>query len=446
MYDAPPGSYSMRLDNRALVREMEKDGLDPPGSSRPKSLLDLPPEIRMLIYECVWMLHPKKYTRVGAWFPTPLPSLYITRLVNPYGAYCPSSAISPMKSLSSNAPGAVISYSSTPSLEANHSAPPCRLPPQQNCATTNSNAGNDKTQKDESLWKRQGLLNPHRPPCNYLPSAFLRTCRTVYIEASPLPWCHNEWTFPNWLTSGVAGAEAFLGSGSDSGDKQISHRPAWQRENIRWVRVEAHPDDLVACRRRCSDSRLALSDNRDKTNEPLEKEENEEENSDDLGQYENAGYGRPAVSGGLFGIFMIVPGPSTESWGKGMCARLPGVRGLRLAIVTANNANSSGISSSPSVQRLWKEVTTHDVDELNRNIGQDDKETKTPSKGKKRIPGWIEALRGMASLEQVELQVLTGWRPHEEVFFAICVEEMVNRGREGRKRIIVRAVEKLGRV
>jgi hypothetical protein len=76
------------------------------------------------------------------------------------------------------------------------------------------------------------LLSPRRPR-NGLPSALLCASTTVYEEARAVPFRDNEFAFANWFSSGVQTARAFS-----------SRLTGWQREALRFARVEVPVRDL----------------------------------------------------------------------------------------------------------------------------------------------------------------------------------------------------------
>ena len=69
--------------------------------------------------------------------------------------------------------------------------------------------------------------------CGYIPTALLRTCKQVYEEARTLPLEQNEYVFINWFCSGVCAARSFMRA-----------LEPWQRESMRWARVEVLRRDL----------------------------------------------------------------------------------------------------------------------------------------------------------------------------------------------------------
>lgn len=69
--------------------------------------------------------------------------------------------------------------------------------------------------------------------CGCIPTALLRTCKQVYEEARMLPWEQNEYVFINWFRSGIYAARSFM----------RALKP-WQRENMRWARLEVLRRDL----------------------------------------------------------------------------------------------------------------------------------------------------------------------------------------------------------
>jgi hypothetical protein len=76
-------------------------------------------------------------------------------------------------------------------------------------------------------------LLPASRPLSCVPSTLLRTCRQVYEEAKGMPFSNNEFVFLNWFSSGLSVAHAF----------SRGLQP-WQRDEIRWVRLEAQCEDF----------------------------------------------------------------------------------------------------------------------------------------------------------------------------------------------------------
>lgn len=78
------------------------------------------------------------------------------------------------------------------------------------------------------------LLDAERPS-NRIPTALLQTSRQIYHEARTIPFHEGEQVFLNWFSSGLASALAFTRA-----------RQAWQRDAMRFVRLEVFAQDLVA--------------------------------------------------------------------------------------------------------------------------------------------------------------------------------------------------------
>lgn len=71
-----------------------------------------------------------------------------------------------------------------------------------------------------------------RPLC-HLPTALLLTSRQLYLESRLLPFQTNEFSFVTWFSSGLSAARAVLAGWA-----------GWQREGVRFVRVEVGLGEL----------------------------------------------------------------------------------------------------------------------------------------------------------------------------------------------------------
>ncbi|GAB1310199.1 hypothetical protein MFIFM68171_00409 [Madurella fahalii] len=78
---------------------------------------------------------------------------------------------------------------------------------------------------------RSGL---HSRPTGYVPSSLLRACRQIYSEARLVPFRENEFVFVSWFFSGLSAARAF-----------VKGLAGWQREGMRFARLEMKVRDLV---------------------------------------------------------------------------------------------------------------------------------------------------------------------------------------------------------
>jgi hypothetical protein len=79
---------------------------------------------------------------------------------------------------------------------------------------------------------RLRLLSPHRPFCT-MPRSLLQTCHQVYTEARMIPFHENEFVFLDWFVSGLNSATVC-----------ISVLRPWQREALRYLRLEVNVNGL----------------------------------------------------------------------------------------------------------------------------------------------------------------------------------------------------------
>jgi len=161
------------------------------------SFFDLPLEIRLQIYNWVHMASPVRQAPLAPWYPTPTHSAYFLQAVMPGFEV-----------------GASTGPPSTPHV----------------VRKTGASAAN------RDLPGHPRLLSPFRP-MSRVPTAFLRTCRRLYEEARAVPFHENEFVFVNWFSSGLSTGRAFT----------RGLRP-WQRESIRYVRMEVQGIDLAGDR------------------------------------------------------------------------------------------------------------------------------------------------------------------------------------------------------
>ncbi|KAK2042497.1 hypothetical protein LZ31DRAFT_567171 [Colletotrichum somersetense] len=147
--------------------------------------LHLPLEIRLQIYGWVHDMHPVEHAQLAPWYPNPISSAYLHRLVKPQGGAEDRAGIE-------KAPG-------------HHSA--------------------DEDERSDS-WQGGILLSPRRPLCG-IPSSLMCTSKQVYNECRALPLHTNEFVFVNWFSSGLCAARAFTRG-----------LEPWQRDEMRFARLE----------------------------------------------------------------------------------------------------------------------------------------------------------------------------------------------------------------
>ncbi|KAJ2902448.1 uncharacterized protein MKZ38_000577 [Zalerion maritima] len=245
----PLGASSDTMaEHEAILQSPEST----PSTTAATSFLSLPAEVRLQVYNHVYLNTPIPRKGIAAWYPTPAPGLFVT----------------------------------TTSRDT------ILLPPENPTADEDEDADMHRhilgdrsgtTTLTKPYWKPQGLLNPYRP-YNAMPSSLLRTCKTIYKEAAPIPWEENEFCFINWLSGGVLGGNSFL-----------RRRDPWQLETLRWLRLESYVEELVT--RRPNPNRSAARSR--------------------------------SFRGGMFGVW--TEEATVDIWIK-LCQRLRAVRGLRLLI------------------------------------------------------------------------------------------------------------------
>lgn len=148
------------------------------------SFLDLPLEIRLQIYAWVHLLHPFKYRELAPGYPSPAIKPYHTTHLLPSPANCTST----------------VEETTTTPPKSIHPSPP--------------------------------LLSPDRPFA-YLPTSLLLTNRQIYHEARETPYLSNEFVFPSFFSSGLSAAGVLVRGAT-----------AWQRDALRYVRLEMKLGDL----------------------------------------------------------------------------------------------------------------------------------------------------------------------------------------------------------
>lgn len=160
------------------------------------SFLDLPYEIRLRIYHLIHSSSPILHQQLAPW-----------------------SCISSCRTYTVQAMSIVDDGdASVPSHEATAPSPP----------------------KNQQLFP-DGLLSPHRPLCR-MPTSFTQTCRQIHAEARVIPFHENEFVFLNWFTLGLSSALAF-----------VQGRQQWQRDEMRFMRLEVFAQDLVSDSARLAD-------------------------------------------------------------------------------------------------------------------------------------------------------------------------------------------------
>jgi len=163
-----------------------------PAEKQPRlTLLTLPLEIRLQIYHHVHASHAVSPPQLAPWLPNPAYSAYMLRAVRPNFL---------VRTLQDPYPA------ETAAVAADVSSPSSPPP----------------------------LLSARRP-VSRVPSALLRASRQVYAEARLVPFARNEFVFVTAFCSGVAAAAAF----------SAGLQP-WQRDALRYARVEMREPDLCA--------------------------------------------------------------------------------------------------------------------------------------------------------------------------------------------------------
>lgn len=200
LFDKRPYSAALSsLDTRSLIKETMVYALaeseSAPSTSTPEQkkesigLLDLPYEIRLHIYHLVHVSSPAHHPQLAPWYPIPTCRTYIAQAVVLEG-------------------GANIA-------EANITE--CKTPEQH----------------VQIRPRTTRLLSPHRSLC-HIPTAFLQCCQQIYHETRCIPFQENEFVFINWFSSGLSSALSFTRG-----------RKPWQREEMRFVRLEVFAKDIA---------------------------------------------------------------------------------------------------------------------------------------------------------------------------------------------------------
>lgn len=160
------------------------------------SFLDLPYEIRLRIYHLIHFSSPVLRQQLAPWSCIPTCRTYIVQAIH-------STADDADESETSHHDEAT-----APSRPA-------------------------KQQQQQQHFPNDKVLSPHRPLC-HIPTSFAQTSRQVYAEARIVPWHENEFVFVNWFTPGLSSALAF-----------VQGRQAWQRAEMRFLRLEVFAQDLL---------------------------------------------------------------------------------------------------------------------------------------------------------------------------------------------------------
>ncbi|KAK4229097.1 hypothetical protein QBC38DRAFT_473138 [Podospora fimiseda] len=71
------------------------------------------------------------------------------------------------------------------------------------------------------------VLMPAYRPLGCIPTSFLLSCRQIYHESRAIPFQQNEFVFQEFFTSGLVPADVL-----------VRRLEPWQREELRWVRIE----------------------------------------------------------------------------------------------------------------------------------------------------------------------------------------------------------------
>lgn len=79
-----------------------------------------------------------------------------------------------------------------------------------------------------------GLLLPERPLCR-IPTVLAQSCRQIHGETRMIPFHENEFVFINWFSLGLTSALAFM-----------QDREPWQRAEMRYLRLEVFARDFVS--------------------------------------------------------------------------------------------------------------------------------------------------------------------------------------------------------
>lgn len=153
------------------------------------SFLDLPYEIRLRIYHLIHLSSPILRQQLAPWSCIPSCRTYIVQ--------------------------AVCVGNDGDEFESSHEATAPSSP-----------------EKQQQL--PDDLLSPHRPLCR-LPTSFTQTCRQIHAEARVIPFHENEFVFLNWFSPGLLSALAF-----------VQGRQQWQRDEMRFMRLEIFAQDLVS--------------------------------------------------------------------------------------------------------------------------------------------------------------------------------------------------------
>ncbi|KAI0007185.1 hypothetical protein F4779DRAFT_521380 [Xylariaceae sp. FL0662B] len=159
-------------------------------------LMDLPVEIRLLVYHWLYLMTPVKLFRFGPVHPAPVNKPYLARAVMADVDVDPPCSAASRTQLLQN-----VSVTNTKEFKQFYPDP---LP----------------------------LLSPYRPSCA-MPTAILRVSKQVYYECRQIPFLANEFAFVGWFASGLRAARALL--------KGLQR---WQIGSMRYVRLELISRDL----------------------------------------------------------------------------------------------------------------------------------------------------------------------------------------------------------
>ncbi|KAK3382980.1 hypothetical protein B0T24DRAFT_519066 [Lasiosphaeria ovina] len=303
--------------------------------------LELPLEIRLQIYGWVHLQHPMRPAELMG-YPSPNYSAYFVETIVP-GVLATRVEDEPTKM-----------HRTTEDVAT---TPPPPHPPRQ----------------------QHRLLSPHRPLC-YVPTAVLQTCRQVYAEARATPFHGNEFIFSTWFSSGLAAASAFV---------HKTLRSGWQRQALRFARLELHVKDLCTA------------------------------------------------------------GPRLRDW-EALCETLsPGLRGLRLKIDLDDRTLLSAVSVGRPPARVWARPSMHDdsVSDDGDDSGGGRGTVFSPAWSREPFR-WVDAgLAALAALRflEVELAGMPGLSNDDKSAWCESLAERLNRGRDPRATVSVVCVERARR-
>ncbi|KAH7027811.1 uncharacterized protein B0I36DRAFT_143778 [Microdochium trichocladiopsis] len=195
--------------------------------------LRLPTEIRLYIYRLVHEMHRVPcLAQTLPWYPMPSLKPYTTRELRLH-----SGADEAAPDLASPTSLCWETGCSSSAMSDTASVPPVFL--RTSSISSRSSDGELEVSKTTAWsYPRQRpptqLLAPNRPS-GKLPTALLLTSRAVYSECRTIPFQDNEFVFPMWLSSGLCLATSLTGRLAD-----------WQKDAVRWARIELFSRDLEA--------------------------------------------------------------------------------------------------------------------------------------------------------------------------------------------------------